>query len=60
MGAIWPFIRWALAQAWRYGSSVVSRVVSWAKSNWRTVYRWILDGIAFTTIFEWIRRKLGI
>ncbi len=54
------FISWCWGVVWKYGYSVVSKVVSWAYNNWKTVYYWIIDGIAYDTIFRWIREKLGI
>ena len=32
------FIQWCWSAIWRYGYSVISKVVSWAYNNWRTVY----------------------
>jgi len=54
------FIQWCWSVIWRYGYSVISKVVSWAYNNWRTVYDWIIRGIAWDTIIRWIRDRLGI
>ena len=54
------FISWCWSVVWRYGPRVVTAVVNWAYNNWRTVYNWIIQGIAFDTIFRWIRGRLGI
>lgn len=60
MGAVLRFIAWVLRQAWRWGVSIVRRVASWARSHWRTVYDWIIRGVAWDTIVRWIRERLGI
>lgn len=54
------FVAWVLRQAWRWGASVVAKVADWARKNWRTVYDWIMRGIAWETIVRWIRERLGI
>lgn len=60
MTRVLQFISWVLTQAWRWGYSRVKAVANWAYNNWRTVLRWIEEGVKWATIVEWIMRILGI
>jgi hypothetical protein len=60
MAAVLRFIAWVATRAWKYGVSAVRAAANWARANWRTVQRWIEQGVAWGTILEWILKILGL
>lgn len=60
MAKVLQFIAWLLKQVGRWTLNQVRRAADWARRNWRTVQRWIEQGVAWGTIVEWILRSLGI
>ena len=59
MGAVLRFCAYVMSKAWRLGWSRAVRIANWAKANYVRVYRWILEGIAWDQIIEWIIRYVG-
>lgn len=53
------FAAWVLTKAWRYGWAKVNAIASWAKNNYVRVYNWIISGIAWETILQWISNIIG-
>ena len=54
------FVTYVLSKAWRFGLKKVTAIANWAKANYVTVYRWIISGVAWDTIIQWISNILGI
>lgn len=57
--AVLRFVAWVFTKAWRYGVRKVTAIANWAKANYERVYRWIISGVAYDTIFQWISNILG-
>jgi hypothetical protein len=60
MSVILRFLAWLAGQVWRYGKTVVNKITTWAKNNWKTVAKWIASGVAFEVIVARIKKALGI
>jgi hypothetical protein len=58
-GTVLRWVAWVLTQAWRWGWGKVTRMANWAKNNYVTVYRWIVSGVAWDTIANWISNIVG-
>ena len=54
------FVAWVISKAWSIGVGVAYAVANWAKANYVRVYNWIMAGIAWEVILQWIRNILGI
>lgn len=52
------FCAWVLTKAWRFGVGKINAAINWAKANYERVYRWIISGIAWDTILQWIFDRL--
>ena len=53
------FVTYVMSKAWSLGWSRAVRVANWAKANYVTVYRWIMSGVAWDTIINWIVNYVG-
>lgn len=59
-GTILRFVAWVISKAWSIGVQAAYAVANWAKANYVRVYNWIMAGIAWEVILQWIRNILGI
>lgn len=59
-GIILNLIKYVGTLVWKYGATVVNKIIAWIRANAKTVQKWLERGIGYGTIIQWILQALGL